>query len=221
MKHTITIIVFLISLSGCQPNQTNANDYMNEIRKDFAKHAERHNQKVLAWDSKIQELYRRSDANLKDGVIYADSLIENDKSLDDSKVSILHAIVGEIYYDNDSIALAMERFQLNELLTFDSPRNQANKAGCYIKQGDFDKAMALLAQAAEVNPDFKWYIGNLYEIQGNPEKAISEYQYVYQQDTVVYSFYYQRIQELENNPDQLLTELYYKDRRKRNYLLYE
>ncbi|WP_421754088.1 hypothetical protein [Croceimicrobium sp.] len=82
-----------------------------------------------------------------------------------------------------------------------------------------EKAMTLLQQAAETNHDFKWYIGNLYEIQGEREKAILEYDYVYQQDTIVYAYYNERIQELENNPDQLLTELYYKDRRKRTLLL--
>jgi len=70
-----------------------------------------------------------------------------------------------------------------------------------------------------VNYDFKWYIGNLFEIQGKPEQAKSEYQYVYQRDTVVYAYYNQRIQELETNPDQLFTELQYKDRGKRTFLL--
>lgn len=192
---------------------------MDDIRKDFAEQAEEQNKEVYAWEAKIEELYKRADSNLSFGINYADSLIENDKSLDKWKISNLHAIVGEIYYGTDNIDLALERFQENEALTFDSPRNKANKAGCYVKKGDYDKAIKLLEEAAEVNYDFKWYIGNLYEIQGEPEKAKEEYKYVYQLDTVVYAYCNQRIQELNKNPTQLLTELHYKDRRKRALIL--
>jgi len=219
MKQTLSILTLLILLFGCQPKRNNMNDFMDDIREDFAKQAEQQNKEVYAWEAKIDELYKRADKNLNGGVSFADSLIENDKSLDKWKISNLHTIVGEIYYDNDSIDRALERFLIDESLTFDSPRNKANKAGCYVKRGDLEKAITLLQQAAETNHDFKWYIGNLYEIQGEREKAILEYDYVYQRDTIVYAYYNERIQELENNPDQLLTELYYKDRRKRTLLL--
>lgn len=219
MKQTISILAILTIFFGCQPKQKRMNDFMDDIREDFAKQAEEQNKEVYAWEAKIEELYERADSNLSFGVNYADSLIGNDGSLDKWKICNLHTIVGEIYYENDSIDRALERFLINESLTFDSPRNKANKAGCYVIQGDYDKAMMLLEEAAEVNYDFKWYIGNLYEIQGEPEKAKQEYQYVYQRDTVVYDYYNQRIKELNNNPDQLLTKLYYKDRRKRTLLL--
>ena len=221
MKQTLSILTLLILLFGCQPKQNNMNDFMDDIREDFAKQAEQQNREVYAWEAKIDELYKRADQNLNGGVRYADSLIENDKSLDKWKISNLHTIVGEIYYDNDSIDRALERFLIDESLTFDSPKNKANKAGCYVKQGDLGKAMTLLQQAAETNYDFKWYIGNLYEIRGEREKAILEYDYVYQRDTIVYAYHNERIHELENNPDQLLTELYYKDRRKRTLFLLE
>lgn len=216
---TIYILTILVLFFGCSPKPKTMDNFVNDIREDFSKQAEKQNKEVYAWEDKIEKLYELSDRNLQDGVNYADSLIENDQTLDKWKISNLHTIIGEIYYDNDSISLALERFYINETLTFDSPRNKGNKAGCYIKQDNLDKAMTLLEQAAEVNYDFKWYIGNLFEIQGEPEKAILEYQYVYQRDTAVYSYYNERIQELKNNPDQLMTELYYKDRRKRTLLL--
>ncbi len=92
---------------------------MDDIREDFAKQAEQQNREVYAWEAKIDKLYKRADNNLNDGASYADSLIENDKSLDKRKISNLHTIVGEIYYDNDSIDRALERFRLDESLTFD------------------------------------------------------------------------------------------------------
>jgi tetratricopeptide (TPR) repeat protein len=208
-------------LVGCQPKQKNMTDIMDSAREEFATQSEQQNKAIYTWDSKIEELYKRADRDLNAGVQYADSLIENDGSLDKWKVSNLNVIVGEIYSDNDSIDLALGRFYESEALTFDSPRIKGNKAGCFAKRGDFDKAMTLLEQAADVNQDFRWFIGNLYEFQGEPDKAIVEYQRVYQSDTVVYSYYNQRIQELKNNPDKLLNELNYKDRRKRNLLIFK
>lgn len=195
------------------------NSFIDEIREGFAKHAEIRNKEIYVWEDKIEEFYKRSDKNLQNGVAYADSIISNDKTLDKWKISNLHTLVGETYYDNDSINFALERFYINERLTFDSPRNKANKAGCYIKQGNLEKAMLLLKEAAETNYDFKWYIGNLYEIKGEPQKAILEYDYVYQRDTIVYDYYNKRIKEIKNNPDQLMTALLYKDRRKRTLIL--
>jgi len=219
MKQTIYILTLIVILIGCITKRPNMKNFMDEIREDFAKQAEEQNRKNYAWEDKIEILYNRADKNLQNGINYADSLIENDKSLDKWKISNLHTIVGELCYDNDSIINALERFQLTEALTFDSPRNMANKAGCYVKQGDFNKAMTLLKQASEKNHDFKWYIGNLFEILGEPDKAILEYDCVYRRDTVVYTFYNQRIQELRNNPDHLMTELYFKHRRKRTLIL--
>lgn len=195
------------------------NSFIDEIREGFAKQAEIRNKEIYVWEDKIEEFYKRSDKNLQNGVAYADSIISNDKTLDKWKISNLHTLVGETYYDNDSINFALERFYINERLTFDSPRNKANKAGCYIKQGNLEKAMLLLKEAAETNYDFKWYIGNLYEIKGEPQKAILEYDYVYQRDTIVYDYYNKRIKEIKNNPDQLMTALLYKDRRKRTLIL--
>jgi hypothetical protein len=48
------------------------------------------------------------------------SFLKNDNILDKWKISELHTIIGELYYDNESIDLALERFYMNERLTFDS-----------------------------------------------------------------------------------------------------
>jgi tetratricopeptide (TPR) repeat protein len=192
---------------------------MDDIRENFKKQAEQRNKEVRAWEEKIEIVYNRADQNLQNGVNYADSLIQFDNRLDKWRKSDLHTIVGELYYDHDSIDLALIRFYRDQALTLDSPRNKGNKAGCYVKLGDFKKAMTLLEEAAETNSDFKWYIGNLYEIKGEPEKAISEYQFLYERDTLIYSYCKQRIKELKTNPGELMHELYYKDRRKRTVLL--
>lgn len=132
----------MLILSGCYyPEQTDSPDMMKEIREDFAKRAEEFNNEALAWQSRVDMLYHRADINLQDGVWFADSLIQNDPSLDKWKLSELQSIVGQLYYDHDSTLLALERFQLHEQLTIDSPGNKANKAGCYTRLGDTALAM--------------------------------------------------------------------------------
>ncbi|HEX8516357.1 MAG TPA: hypothetical protein VF868_09175 [Bacteroidia bacterium] len=192
---------------------------MTDVRKDFAIKAEEFNKQALTWENKIDVLYTRADFDLKDGVYFADSLIENDKSLDKWQTGELHTIVGELYYDNNSIKSALQRFTKDEKLTFDSPRNKANKAGCYIKLGNESKAKLFLDQAAETNYDFHWYIGNLYEIQKQTKLAIESYDFLYKKDSAIYSYCNKRIQELKQPNPKLFTELLYKDRRQKTILL--
>ena len=206
---------------GCTNQRQNMNNFIETVRKEFAPEVEKQNKEVYNWDAKIELLYKRSDKNMQDGIDYADSLIKHDKTLDKWYVSELNNYIGEIYYDTNLIDKALKRFEVAESLTFDSPITQANKAGCYIKLGDYKKAMTLLEQASETNYDYQWYIGNLYEIQKNLKKAISQYESLYKQDTVYYSYCKKRILEISKEGKPLMTELYFKDRRKRSYLLLE
>lgn len=192
---------------------------IDEIRENFAKQADTQNKKIYDWENKIETFYNKVDIDLSDGVIFADSLIRNDTSLNNFQISELHTLVGESFYDYGKYDKALERFYLDEKLTFDSPRNKANKAGCLIKQGDYESAKKLLEEASKINHDYKWLLGNYYEIQGEIEKAISEYKYVYQRDTIVYSSFNQRIKELKNSLEKTHTELKYRHRRRRSFIL--
>jgi len=184
----------------------------------------RYNNEVMAQEYRIETLYSRADRDLQDGIHYGDSLILNDKSLDRASIRGLHTIIGELLYDHDSTQLALDRFLLNESW------NSVNIAGCYLKIGDVEKvekAVLLLQQAAEINYDNRWYLGNLYEIACSfydvkevKEMAIEQYYTLYNMDTVIYSFCKTRIDEL-NQPDaQYLTELQFRNRRKRTVLLW-
>ena len=221
MKKKGYIFIILIGCIGCTNQRPDTNNFIKAVRKEFATDAEKQNKEVFNWNTKIELLYKRSDKNMQDGIDYADSLIKHDKTIDKWKISELHNYVGEIYYDNNLIDKALKRFELVESLTFDSPRTQTNKAGCYIKLGDYEKAMTFLEQASETNYDYKWYVGNFYEIQKNLKKAISQYESLYKQDTVTYSYCKKRILEISKEGKPLLTELYFKDRRKRPYLILE
>ena len=132
----------------------------------------------------------------------------------------VHTVIGEILLDNDSIDLAFERFKKTQLLTSDTPRNKANKAAYYVKKGYLNKAMNLLREAESVNYDFKWLIGNLYEIQGNREKAIIEYQSLFQMGEGIYEYCKDRISELKNPETKLFTDLQFQNRRDRVFILF-
>jgi tetratricopeptide (TPR) repeat protein len=213
----ITLTIFSI---GCNNTEKEYNIYsIDDIREKFELQAEEQNKKLYEWDKKIEELYNRADQEFEYGIQYADSLLEFDKSLDKWKVSKLHEIAGELYYDNEMINLALERFKLYENISFDSPGNKANKAGCYIKKGDLEKAMELLIEAADFNHEFKWHIGNLFEIQGEREKAIEQYKYLYLRDTIIYAYCNERIIEITEKAHYNMQELIYRNRRRRTLFL--
>ncbi len=192
---------------------------MNDLRKDFAKMAEEQNRKMLIKENRISEFYKRADSNLLNGVTYIDSILEHVKTIDKWEKANLNTIVGETLYDNDSVKSALTRFEMSESITFSSPRSQANKAGCYAKMGDFNKAMELLNRASETNYDYKWHKGNLYEVMNNPEKAIKEYSELFEKNPTVYQYCSDRIKEIEKPNTKLFSELFYKDRRKRTYIM--
>ena len=192
---------------------------MNDLREDFAKMAEEQNQEMQTKENRISEFYQRADKSLLDGIAYIDSILENDNSIDKWEKSNLNTIAGETLYDNDSIKLALERFEMSESISISSPRSQTNKAGCYVKMSDFDKAMELLNLASEANYDNKWYKGNLYEVMNNRENAIKEYSELHQKNTTVYQYCSDRIKEIEKPNTELFTELVYRNRRKRTYIL--
>lgn len=198
---------------------TNPTIMMNNLREDFAKMAEEQNREMEIKENRITEFYQKADNDLLDGISYIDSILEADKTIDKWEISNLHTIVGETLYDNDSIKGALERFELSESISISSPRSQVNKAGCYVKMGDYETAMKLLISAAEVNHSYKWYIGNLYEVMNKNELAFKEYNELHQKSLSVYQYCGDRIIELEKDNSKQFTELVYRDRRKKTYIL--
>jgi len=216
----IWIIIFLFSIGLAYLNRIkDPNIMMGDLKHDFAKMAEKQNKEIELKESRIVEFYRKADIDLLEGVSFIDSIIEIDKSLDKWDISNFHSIVGETLYDYDSIEHALKRFEFAESISFSSPRSKANRAGCYVKMGDYNTALKLLNQALSVNVDFKWYLGNLYEVMNDKGRAIEQYSELYQEDVTVYKYCEDRIMEIEESSSKLLTELKYKDRRKRKYLL--
>ena len=101
-----------------------------------------------------------------------------------------------------------------------SPRLLAAEAGVYIKQHKFDTALINLKEAAEVNYDYHWNIGNYYEIIGQKDSAISNYQILYQHDTLTYNYCQDRIAELKKVKTKFLKELIFKDKERKVLMLH-
>jgi len=189
---------------------------LNNLRQSMRQIAERHNQILREEDCMIQQIYDLSKKDLGMAIMYVDSLISGDTSLTPFQIRHIHTIMGEILYDHDSLELALARFEKN----FTSPRNMVNMAATYAKQRDFKKAEILLKQAYEVNYDFHWYLGNLYEMQKEPEKAIIQYQLLFEKDTAFYDFCKQRIEALQILNTALYSEIQFRNRGKRFLFLF-
>ncbi|MEO0471250.1 MAG: hypothetical protein AAF206_16595 [Bacteroidota bacterium] len=189
----------------------------NELREDLAKRSEERYREMQIKEGRISQFYQRVDRNLPDGVAYMDSILQHDQTLDRWERYELHTIIGETLYDYDSTELALERFYE----VFDSPRNQVNKAGCYVRMGAYNQALELLNLASEANHALKWYKGNLYEALRNREKAMTEYRELFEKDSIIYQYSAARMQEIQNPTTELYSELVYRNRRERTYLFLE
>lgn len=218
-KWLIWGVVFLCCILMVYREWSTSDKIIN-FREKLKKRVEAHAQQMESKEQNIAEFYRRVDENLLEGIFYADSIVKNDKSLNRLDSSDWHEIVGEILYDHDSIDQALQRFEMSEFLLTSTPKSQADKAGCYIKKGEYGIAMKLLDKAVYTNSEYAWYKGNLYEIMNNRKKAIEVYSALYQEDTTIYKYCADRIKEIENPKSALCTELIYLNRRQRTYVTF-
>ncbi|WP_299256058.1 lipopolysaccharide assembly protein LapB [uncultured Aquimarina sp.] len=178
------------------------------------------NKETLQLHSRIKKIYKKADTDLSKGIEYADSLIHNDEFLSkQNKIANIQVIIGEILYDNNQIDLALERFLLVKKKEPKHLKNDANIAGCYIKKGDYKKALELLTEASNINKDFKWLIGNYYEVIKSKPNAINVYKELYDSDNQAYSYCKERIEELQNSKAKMYEELKYLKRRERTIML--
>lgn len=215
-------LIFLLCLSyGYLQWLASPSATMRHLREQSNRAAEAQRQKISARESRIAAFYQRADQNLAEGVFYLDSILRTDTTLDKWEKSDLHKIIGETLYDHDSIDQALQRFVAAESLTLVSPGSLANKAGCYVKKGDYETAMTLLEQAARTNQDYLWYIGNLYEVMNNREKAIQAYMDLYRKNTGVYGYSADRAREIEKPGSKLWSALVYEHGRERWDLLFQ
>ncbi|WP_299432571.1 hypothetical protein [uncultured Aquimarina sp.] len=178
------------------------------------------NKNALLLHSKIKQIYQQSDKNVFEAVEYADSLIQNDEFLSkQNKITNIQAIIGEILYDNNQIDLALERFLLVKKNHPRHLRNDANIAGCYIKKKKYKEALELLTNASKINKEYKWLIGNYYEIIKNKPNAIIMYKELYDSDNKTYFYCKKRIKALQNPETKMYKELIYLKRRERTIML--
>jgi len=126
-------------------------------------------------------------------------------------VSDLYFLQGNIYYRIDSFPMAVISYSKADPRG-DGPKYLAARAGAYLKEKMPDSALADLVNASRMNFDYKWNIGNYYEIVGEKDSAIANYSWLYHQNSLVYKYCNERIHELEAKHSRHLTELIYHDR---------
>ena len=216
MRTTIYILIILTLFTSCQSRTKSFLENIDNIREDFSKQAETYNAKIFHWEKIVDSIYRIGDTNKLLSLKFIDSLLHTDPTLESQNIAELHFIKGVIYYRIDSLQKALTEFSLN----YRSPRLLAAEAGVYIKQHKFDIALKNLKEAAELNYDYYWNIGNYYEIIGQKDSAISNYQILYQHDTSVYKYCQDRVTELKKDKPKFLKELIFKDRERKVLLMH-
>lgn len=221
MKTFLQILTIMTLLLSCQQKRKNFQDQLQDIKQDFSKQADANNLKILSWEKVIDSIYKLADTNKTLAIQAINNLMINDTSLNSGDVFDLYFIRGDLYYQIDSLQKALQDFSENEQRQkFSSPKMLAAKAGVYIKLKQFDNAFKDLTEAAEINYDYNWNIGNYYEIIGRKDSAILIYQNLYNQDTVIYKNCIDRIMELKKEKPKLFKELIYNDRKRKILLMH-
>lgn len=210
MKRVLTILIFALLLISWR--QKSFQEKIDDKRNDFSKQAEINNAKVLSLENKIDSIIKLADTNPLLAIQVIDSIIQYDTILGTTKNSELHFLKGDFYYQVDRFAKAIDEFSLAELMNAASQKILAAKAGAHLKLKEYDLALNELKQAADINYDYYWNIGNYYEIRGQKDSALINYQKLYNHDTTVYEFCGERIKELKHNESKPLTELVYRNR---------
>jgi tetratricopeptide (TPR) repeat protein len=219
MKINFSIFFFTFLLISC--HQKTFQEHIDNVRDEFSNQSKTQNERILSWERTVNSIEIIADTNHILAINYIDSLIQFDTTLNMSKLYDLHFIKGNIYYNNDNLKKAIDEFSLSaQNAHFDDPKTLAAKAGAYIKLREFDTALNKLNQAAELNYSYYWNIGNYYEIVGQKDSAINNYERLYKYDTSFYKYCKDRITELNKNKPQFLNELIYKDRERRVLLLH-
>lgn len=213
MRTLIYIVTIICFLTSCSSPSGNGNDVLEKARKNFASGTKEYNERILAQERLVDSIYQLADTNKVLAIKSIDNLIARDSLFHYLPLNEAHFIKGDIYYSLDSINKAIEEFTLsggNDIEN--SPKDLAARAGAFIKNKQFDKAFEDLNKAAEINHQYYWNIGNYYEIIGQKDSAVLNYERLYLKDKNVYSYCKDRIEQLSKKKLKLLTELIYKDR---------
>jgi predicted Zn-dependent protease len=202
----IYIAVILIIVTSCVSPGYEV-DMPIDVQEDYQKIAEKSNAKNLIWQQKQQRLLLLGETDLELANNYRDSLINKDKSLSNFDKKIVDCITGEIHIRHGQFETALDYFKKAEKNGGDSPRLQVNRAICFVKLGAIDAAFDEINKPIQHNEYFYWYLGNLYEITGDKEKAIEQYIYLYNLDQEYYTYCKERADYLKNDDAILLNEI--------------
>jgi len=215
MKPSRNILAILLLLTSCDFKPKSPDQTMKVIRDDFAKVAEISNARTMAWDRIVDSLYTMADTNQAATISAIDKMITSDTSLDIHEISQLHFIKGDVYYRTDSLHKSVSEFTIaGQEYNMGAPKDLVARAGAYVKLKQYEKALADLNKAAEINYDYLWNVGNYYEVIGDRDSAISCYKRLYNHDTTTYKYSQDRVTELKNPSAKIMTELVYRDRKR-------
>lgn len=164
------------------------------------------------WEGTLNNIHKLAETSPLRAIDSINSILLKDTTLDSGSIFDLNFMKGDMYYNIDSFQKALSVFSSSGL---SSPKIFAARAGAYVKLKQFDNAQKDLIKAAEMNYDYNWNVGNLYEILGQQDSALFVYNKLYQRDSVIYIQCKKRIDELKGVKPKLMKELIFRDRERK------
>ncbi len=232
LKNTLYILTCFLLLTNCK-NPTHK-DKAICVSCDVEEEMQRASDELDRFDKLIVDFYVHIESNPNKVINETQLLIKKIKAEADpnnvrwNKLGSLYDLRAETFYKMGEFSKAIEEI-------YNSETNNHEKLGgkfsfgssdcihlaCnYIKLLDYNKARQLIDSAGR-----HWYItdfilANYYEVIGNKEQAIKEYNEILRQDDHDHYFFYKdaqkRANELSKKNSKLLTELFYPSNRPDN-----
>jgi tetratricopeptide (TPR) repeat protein len=205
--------IFLLAFISC--HNSNVQDNINDIRKDFNKEARKSKEQMLGNIELTDSLYTLAIVNMDTAINAVDKYISaNTKNPD------LYNIKGDIYFKYKKYNEAKVQYSNAIRLCSSCPKYLNSRAETYIKLQKLDSALADLKESTNINHDGNWLIGNFYEIKKQVDSAKHYYSILYLSDTTVYKYCKDRIVALDTlKTPNLFKELDFKDLSETEYII--
>lgn len=202
----LALTICIICLSGCfgpsVDSDRSMENMISSIRKNAGKEADEFNARTLVREQLRDSIVYLSENNPQEAISFINSHLVNTDT-DEWDKRELHLMKGYVFKNMGYFSLALIEFDLAGNL----PSQRVAKAEVYMINKKYDKALVELEMAADYNFDFKWNIGNLHEVMGKRDSAITYYNSLYQRDSITYKFCQDRIIELSDPNTELYKEL--------------
>lgn len=165
------------------------------------------NRETKEWNEQINKLYSLDKESNYKSMRTIDSLVSI-FSKSSKKLTDLYYVKANLQYLNNNYEDALNSVNTSiKINKYENPKQLSLKGACLAMKGKFKDAEKYFITASSMNYDFKWELGNFYELQKNKLYAKTTYQNLLKEDSIIYRKCKLRIIELDKSTPNYLNKI--------------